>query len=349
LKEQLDTLATTRSSQEILRERRALVKEEKHVVHVLELSQQRAKLEGQLDALPSRSPDELEKRAKRARVLYRSLKQVVQVGTKLVQLKKDLKKLPTGDKLAVSRQVGVLQQDTRGLTNRIRKLSKNLGSMVEELRQVTELRKKIKELRTTLKSGKSAERKLQCLQALKHIFGPSGLKQDRFRAILSDAMERTIPAYSNLLWPHKKVSLELDDAQGSLQFLLKRRGRKELVRSNLLSGGENHKAALAFLLGMRDLKEIYTGSSFNLLIIDEPFGNLDPQGTESLLAILEALKHRFSTIIVISHRPEVVYSNIWDQTWWAIRKNGVSRLYTDDPPLKYQKLAQRYAVAGESI
>jgi DNA repair exonuclease SbcCD ATPase subunit len=349
LEEELEILPVSRSAQVILREVRSLIKDEKRIVNVLELTQQRSKLEGQLEGIPDEGPEDLEEQARVARKAYRNLKQVNQVALKLLQLRRDLKKLPRGDRVETSKQVSKLTRDVRGLGNRIKKLSLKQGAVDESLRQVRELRKKAKKLKTELKTGLTAKRELVCLEALGKAFGPTGLKQDRFRAILNDAMERTIPAYTSRLWPYKKVFLKLDDETNGLQFRLARHGKSHAVKSSLLSGGENHKAGLAFLLGMRDLKEMYTDCSFNVLIIDEPFGNLDPQGTESLLAILESLKSRFSSIFVISHRPEVMYSAIWDQVWWAIRKNDVSRLYTDDPPLKYQKMAQRFATSGEAL
>jgi DNA repair exonuclease SbcCD ATPase subunit len=111
------------------------------------------------------------------------------------------------------------------------------------------------------------------------------------------------------------------------------------TNSSLLSGGERHKAGLAFLFGLRDLKELYTGSSSNVLIVDEPFGNLDPLGTEGLISIFALLKQKFGSVFVISHRPEVLSHPIWDQTWWAIRENNNATLYLEDPPAKYHQMA----------
>jgi ABC-type multidrug transport system ATPase subunit len=76
-----------------------------------------------------------------------------------------------------------------------------------------------------------------------------------------------------------------------------------------------------------------------VLIVDEPFGNLDPLGTEGLIAIFQRLKRKFGSVFVISHRPEVLSHPVWDQTWWAIRENDNATLYLEDPPAHYQKLA----------
>jgi DNA repair exonuclease SbcCD ATPase subunit len=113
------------------------------------------------------------------------------------------------------------------------------------------------------------------------------------------------------------------------------------MTSAVLSGGERHKAGLAFLFGMRDLKEKYTQTSSNVLIVDEPFGNLDPQGEESLLQILQMLRGRFSSIFAISHRPEVIQHGCWDQIWWAIRENDTATLYHGSPPARFRHIANR--------
>jgi DNA repair exonuclease SbcCD ATPase subunit len=93
---------------------------------------------------------------------------------------------------------------------------------------------------------------------------------------------------------------------------------------------------------MRDLKELYTDTKVNVLIVDEPFGNLDPLGRDSLLRIFVALKQRFGSVFVISHRPEVLDSDVWDKIFWVVRENNEAKLYLEDPPEKYLDLAQKF-------
>jgi energy-coupling factor transporter ATP-binding protein EcfA2 len=111
----------------------------------------------------------------------------------------------------------------------------------------------------------------------------------------------------------------------------------------MLSGGERNKAGLSLLFGMRDLKEKYTGLSTNVLILDEPFGNLDAYGTECLLSVLESLKDRFGTIFVIGNQHDVLTHEIWDQVWWAVRENNEARLYREGLPSRYNDAVARYA------
>ena len=184
--------------------------------------------------------------------------------------------------------------------------------------------------------------KHECYKALKIAFGQKGLKHDRLHSIMKEAADRTVPLYSNIMWPHRNVSLDLEPAANSIRFQLSREGSDMGTSSRAISGGESHKAGLAFLFGLRDLKEIYTSFSSNVLILDEPFSHLDPQGKVALLQVLRMLKDKFSSIFVVSHLTEVVNNEVWDQVWWAIRENNESTLYQKEPPARYLKLSQRY-------
>jgi predicted ABC-type transport system involved in lysophospholipase L1 biosynthesis ATPase subunit len=62
-----------------------------------------------------------------------------------------------------------------------------------------------------------------------------------------------------------------------------------------LSGGERQRVAIARAI---------VGSP-NLLLCDEPTGNLDSQNTASVLALFDELRERGLTILVITHDHEV--------------------------------------------
>lgn len=61
---------------------------------------------------------------------------------------------------------------------------------------------------------------------------------------------------------------------------------------HLLSGGEKQRVALGSILALRP----------RLLLLDEPFTHLDPQGTEELQRILRMMKSEGMAIIVVEHR-----------------------------------------------
>ena len=63
-----------------------------------------------------------------------------------------------------------------------------------------------------------------------------------------------------------------------------------------LSGGELRRLAIASVLSLDP----------EVLILDEPFANLDWQGVASLLAVIEELKGRGKTLIVLTHELEKI-------------------------------------------
>ena len=59
-----------------------------------------------------------------------------------------------------------------------------------------------------------------------------------------------------------------------------------------LSGGEKQKVALGSILALRP----------RLLLLDEPFTHLDPEGTEGLRRILRMMKSEGMALIIVEHR-----------------------------------------------
>ena len=63
-----------------------------------------------------------------------------------------------------------------------------------------------------------------------------------------------------------------------------------------LSGGQQQRAALASIIVLKP----------DILVIDEPTSQLDPEGTESVFKIIEELKKEKKTIILVEHKIDLI-------------------------------------------
>ncbi|MCI8639284.1 MAG: ABC transporter ATP-binding protein [Coprococcus sp.] len=63
-----------------------------------------------------------------------------------------------------------------------------------------------------------------------------------------------------------------------------------------LSGGQMQRVALASVIVLEP----------DLLIIDEPTSQLDPEGTESVFAIIQKMKEKHKTIVLVEHKIDLI-------------------------------------------
>ena len=71
----------------------------------------------------------------------------------------------------------------------------------------------------------------------------------------------------------------------------------DLIHPSELSGGQKQRAAIASFIALRP----------ELLVLDEPMSNLDPEGKLSIIKAIDRIRSEYDiTIVVVEHNPEVI-------------------------------------------
>lgn len=97
----------------------------------------------------------------------------------------------------------------------------------------------------------------------------------------------------NVMAPQLKAGRSLKDAERKALELLKRLGLEGKERRQVfeISGGEMQRVAIARALANEP----------EILLCDEPTGNLDTKNTEKVMEIFESLNREGTTIVMVTH------------------------------------------------
>ena len=125
-----------------------------------------------------------------------------------------------------------------------------------------------------------------------------------------------------IIFALENLCLEAQVINEKLEYALSITKTKELANKHIhtLSGGERQRAAFAVALAM--------GSE--ILILDEPFANVDKKTRSSLLTLLKDLNNQGVTIIVCDHEYQL-YLNYAD-TFYYLSNGGLELI--ENPSIK---------------
>ena len=104
--------------------------------------------------------------------------------------------------------------------------------------------------------------------------------------------------YENIAFAQRVIATPSKDIRKNVPKMLSLVGLAEKYKSfpKQLSGGEQQRVALARALVNRP----------NILLADEPTGNLDPKNSREIMKLLETINERGTTVLVVTHNQEIV-------------------------------------------
>ena len=104
--------------------------------------------------------------------------------------------------------------------------------------------------------------------------------------------------YENLAFAQRVIGVPTRTIKESVPEMLRLVGLSSKYKSfpNQLSGGEQQRVAIARALI----------NSPEVLLADEPTGNLDAQNSMEIMRLLEEINNRGTTVVVVTHSQEIV-------------------------------------------
>lgn len=107
-----------------------------------------------------------------------------------------------------------------------------------------------------------------------------------------------------------------------------------------LSGGQKQRVALASIIVMEP----------DVLVIDEPTSQLDPKGTEEVFKIIELMKNKGKTIILVEHKIELIaeYADyiILLNEGEVVMQGITKEILTDERALSFGAALPQYSMFG---
>ena len=108
----------------------------------------------------------------------------------------------------------------------------------------------------------------------------------------------TMTVYENVAFVLRVIDAPAKYIRSRVPYVISLVGLSDKAKSypTELSGGEQQRVALARALVNRP----------NILLADEPTGNLDPKNSFEIMKLLEEINERGTTVLVVTHNREIV-------------------------------------------
>ncbi len=140
----------------------------------------------------------------------------------------------------------------------------------------------------------------------------------------------------------ENLGVEVREIKQKVKHTLQLLGIEDLQDHNPqeLSGGQKQRVAIASILAMEP----------DILVIDEPTSQLDPLGTEAVFKIIELMKKRGMTIILVEHKMELIaeYADyvFLMQDGRIVMQGDAATVFSDKRVLQFGVTLPQYALLG---
>lgn len=201
----------------------------------------------------------------------------------------------------------VVERVTR-LREQHRQLVAQRGALEQQLRTLTAKREELKHL---LAQEQDIQRTVAALRELEQAFGRDGvpaLLLEQAIPLLENEANRLLEALTDgELRIALRTQRPLKSREGALRETL------EIVVSDrygerpyeTFSGGEAFRINFALRMALARFLAQRAGAQLRFLVIDEGFGSQDETGRERLVEAIQAVRHDFAKILVITHLDEL--------------------------------------------
>lgn len=207
-------------------------------------------------------------------------------------------------------EIQTLEQQITQRRFQLDNLISRSGSLKESLVQIDKLTTQHQETETQLKDTK---RKYRIYQELAQAFGKNGIQALTIENILPQLEAET-----------NQILARLTGNQFHVQFLTQKASKsgsqkniKMIDTLDILiadaqgtrpyetySGGEAFRINFSIRLALAKLLAQRSGTSLQMLIVDEGFGTQDTEGCDRLIAAINAISSDFACILAVTHMPQ---------------------------------------------
>ena len=158
----------------------------------------------------------------------------------------------------------------------------------------------------------------------------------RIGVVLQELDEQIIgpTVYDDIIFSPLNYGFKMEEVEDLANRIMQRLGISHLKDKipHYLSGGEKKKVALAGALILEP----------ELLILDEPFSNLDPRSEEEIIQILKEINLSRKTILITALHDVELVSEIADTLYLMSSKGELSEKGESKEILKNHQLLERY-------